>query len=65
MYSEELITTCLNTIKNHLTKIIYPFIESIATSTSSVPTVNALIKTTTRTSLHRYVDVFPRKPHYR
>ncbi|KAF8648994.1 hypothetical protein AX16_006108 [Volvariella volvacea WC 439] len=28
LYSEELITTCLGTIKNQLTKLIYPFIEN-------------------------------------
>ncbi|KAG6812718.1 radiation sensitive protein rad9 [Tricholoma furcatifolium] len=30
LYSEELITACLNTIKNQLTKIIYPFVEASA-----------------------------------
>jgi cohesin loading factor subunit SCC2 len=28
LYSEELITTCLSTIKNQLTKIVYPFVEA-------------------------------------
>ncbi|KAJ3525731.1 hypothetical protein NMY22_g10453 [Coprinellus aureogranulatus] len=28
LYSEELITGCLNTIKNRLTKILYPFVEA-------------------------------------
>lgn len=32
LYSEELITACLNTIKNQLTKIIYPFVEASADS---------------------------------
>nr|Q00333.2 RecName: Full=Protein rad9; AltName: Full=SCC2 homolog [Coprinopsis cinerea okayama7\ len=27
LYSEELITSCLNTVKNQLTKVLYPFIE--------------------------------------
>lgn len=36
LYSEELITVCLNTIKNQLTKIIYPFVEaSIELSTTA------------------------------
>ncbi|KAF7296630.1 Sister chromatid cohesion protein [Mycena chlorophos] len=30
MYSEELITSCLNAVKNQLTKIIYPFVEASA-----------------------------------
>ncbi|KJA17973.1 hypothetical protein HYPSUDRAFT_205707 [Hypholoma sublateritium FD-334 SS-4] len=30
LYSEELITACLNTIKNQLTKILYPFVEASA-----------------------------------
>ncbi|KAG6919647.1 hypothetical protein DXG01_003511 [Tephrocybe rancida] len=30
LYSEELITACLNTIKNQLTKIVYPFVEASA-----------------------------------
>uniref|UniRef100_D8PZC4 Sister chromatid cohesion protein n=1 Tax=Schizophyllum commune (strain H4-8 / FGSC 9210) TaxID=578458 RepID=D8PZC4_SCHCM len=54
MYSEELITTCLETIKNHLTKIIYPFIEAIATDriaevytsiSASIPRINTLLTT--------------------
>lgn len=28
LYSEELITSCLNTVKNQLTRIIYPFLEA-------------------------------------
>jgi cohesin loading factor subunit SCC2 len=28
LYSEELITTCLSTVKNQLAKIIYPFVEA-------------------------------------
>jgi cohesin loading factor subunit SCC2 len=28
LYSEELITTCLSTIKNQLTKVVYPFVEA-------------------------------------
>lgn len=28
MYSEELITSCLGTIKNQLTKVVYPFVEA-------------------------------------
>ncbi|KAG5642305.1 hypothetical protein DXG03_003025 [Asterophora parasitica] len=30
LYSEELITVCLSTIKNQLTKIVYPFVEASA-----------------------------------
>ncbi|TRM61170.1 hypothetical protein BD626DRAFT_502962 [Schizophyllum amplum] len=54
MYSEELITTCLDAIKNHLTKIVYPFIEGIASpGYSTVPAVQALVKATSRTASHR------------
>jgi cohesin loading factor subunit SCC2 len=28
LYSEELITACLGTIKNQLTKVVYPFVEA-------------------------------------
>lgn len=38
LYSEELITVCLSTIKNQLTKIVYPFVEAsteLASATSS------------------------------
>ncbi|KAG6853818.1 hypothetical protein C0991_001064 [Blastosporella zonata] len=30
LYSEELITACLNAIKNQLTKIVYPFVEAFS-----------------------------------
>ncbi|KAJ7164731.1 hypothetical protein C8R43DRAFT_1061973 [Mycena crocata] len=30
LYSEELITACMNAVKNQLTKIIYPFVEAAA-----------------------------------
>ncbi|RDB15317.1 Protein rad9 [Hypsizygus marmoreus] len=36
LYSEELITACLSTIKNQLTKIVYPFVEA-STELSSGP----------------------------
>ncbi|OAX39889.1 hypothetical protein K503DRAFT_738603 [Rhizopogon vinicolor AM-OR11-026] len=29
LYSEELITSCLNTVKNQLTMILYPFVEAV------------------------------------
>ncbi|GLB45503.1 putative sister chromatid cohesion protein [Lyophyllum shimeji] len=38
LYSEELITACLSTVKNQLTKIIYPFVEA---STDLGPNTNA------------------------
>ncbi|KAF9235171.1 hypothetical protein BU15DRAFT_51679 [Melanogaster broomeanus] len=40
LYSEELITTCLNTTKNQLTMIIYPFYEGIGSGGS--PQLNYL-----------------------
>ncbi|KAL0960842.1 hypothetical protein HGRIS_005858 [Hohenbuehelia grisea] len=38
LYSEELITVCLSTIKNQLMKIIYPFVEAAADPTLSAIT---------------------------
>ncbi|TFK39055.1 hypothetical protein BDQ12DRAFT_682942 [Crucibulum laeve] len=37
LYSEELITACLNTIKNQLTKFIYPFVEASSLGSSTAP----------------------------
>jgi cohesin loading factor subunit SCC2 len=34
LYSEELITACLGTIKNQLTRLIYPFVEACADESS-------------------------------
>ncbi|KIK80090.1 hypothetical protein PAXRUDRAFT_833727 [Paxillus rubicundulus Ve08.2h10] len=42
LYSEELITTCLNTVKNQLTMIVYPFVEGIGASGSASPQLNCL-----------------------
>ncbi|KAF8904085.1 hypothetical protein CPB84DRAFT_1773363 [Gymnopilus junonius] len=47
LYSEELITACLNTIKNQLIKILYPFVEASADNTATVnssPLLLAVIK---------------------
>ncbi|KAH7885125.1 sister chromatid cohesion C-terminus-domain-containing protein [Phlebopus sp. FC_14] len=32
LYSEELIAICLNTVKNQLTRIVFPFVEGVASS---------------------------------
>ncbi|KAG6831056.1 hypothetical protein H0H87_006298, partial [Tephrocybe sp. NHM501043] len=65
LYSEELITACLNTIKNQLTKIVYPFVEASAdlgpnsTASSSIvasisPLLHHLILHSTSTAqVHR------------
>ncbi|KIJ14913.1 hypothetical protein PAXINDRAFT_163151 [Paxillus involutus ATCC 200175] len=42
LYSEELITTCLNTVKNQLTMIIYPFVEGIGAGGSASPQLSCL-----------------------
>lgn len=42
LYSEELITTCLGTIKNHLTMIVYPFVEGPGTSAATSPQLQFL-----------------------
>ncbi|PPQ86325.1 hypothetical protein CVT25_005626 [Psilocybe cyanescens] len=50
LYSEELITACLNTIKNQLTKILYAFVEASAdngTSLSTSPLLSTIVKNTT------------------
>ncbi|KAF9046656.1 hypothetical protein BJ165DRAFT_1369666 [Panaeolus papilionaceus] len=43
LYSEELITSCLNTIKNQLTQIIYPFVEASAEA-GGVPNNNPILQ---------------------
>ncbi|KAF9220470.1 hypothetical protein BS17DRAFT_739205 [Gyrodon lividus] len=42
LYSEELIATCLSTVKNQLTAIVYPFVEGIGASGSASPQLNCL-----------------------
>ncbi|KIO02759.1 hypothetical protein M404DRAFT_15882 [Pisolithus tinctorius Marx 270] len=42
LYSEELITTCLSTIKNQLTMIVYPFVEGSGIGTSVSPQLQCL-----------------------
>ncbi|KIK26649.1 hypothetical protein PISMIDRAFT_94435 [Pisolithus microcarpus 441] len=42
LYSEELITTCLTTIKNQLTMIVYPFVEGSGMGTSISPQLHCL-----------------------
>ncbi|KAF9005451.1 hypothetical protein BDQ17DRAFT_1353128 [Cyathus striatus] len=43
LYSEELITSCLSTIKNQLTKIIYPFVEGSVETSFSLQSNNPLL----------------------
>ncbi|KAF8158512.1 hypothetical protein B0H34DRAFT_797892 [Crassisporium funariophilum] len=50
LYSEELITAGLNTIKNQLTKILYPFVEASAETGITVgqnPLLHSIVKNTT------------------
>ncbi|KAF8621415.1 hypothetical protein AX15_007826 [Amanita polypyramis BW_CC] len=45
LYAEELITACLGTIKNQLTKIIYPFVEaSSSILTNLAPSLYQIVK---------------------
>jgi cohesin loading factor subunit SCC2 len=47
LYSEELITACLNTIKNQLTKILYPFVEASAEAGATLginPLLQGIVK---------------------
>ncbi|KIL61369.1 hypothetical protein M378DRAFT_26115 [Amanita muscaria Koide BX008] len=45
LYAEELITTCLGTIKNQLTKIIYPFVEATSSALSNMaPALHQIVQ---------------------
>ncbi|KII90510.1 hypothetical protein PLICRDRAFT_697054 [Plicaturopsis crispa FD-325 SS-3] len=44
LYSEELITICLSTIKNQLTKIVYPFVEASSDLAHAPPLLQHLAK---------------------
>jgi cohesin loading factor subunit SCC2 len=51
LYSEELITTCLSTIKNQLTKVVYPFVEASGDIGNHQPLLlQHLVKNTSTTS---------------
>ncbi|PPR07277.1 hypothetical protein CVT26_012437 [Gymnopilus dilepis] len=55
LYSEELITACLNTIKNQLVKILYPFVEASSESASAGsinPLLQSIIKSSSSSSSH-------------
>ncbi|KAG9315547.1 hypothetical protein JVU11DRAFT_3168 [Chiua virens] len=40
LYSEELITTCLGTVKHQLTMVVYPFVEGAGVSGAAPPQLN-------------------------
>ncbi|KAG2365159.1 hypothetical protein BDR07DRAFT_1607621 [Suillus spraguei] len=42
LYSEELITACLSTVKNQLTMILFPFVEAAGVSGSSSPQLQCI-----------------------
>ncbi|KAI0643094.1 hypothetical protein C8Q79DRAFT_1002826 [Trametes meyenii] len=44
LYSEELITACLATVKNQLTKILYPFVEASAADAQVSPLLRHFIQ---------------------
>ncbi|KAI0350346.1 hypothetical protein OH77DRAFT_1593607 [Trametes cingulata] len=44
LYSEELITACLATVKNQLTKILYPFVEASPTDAQTSTVLRQLIQ---------------------
>ena len=50
LYSEELITACLNAIKNQLSKILYPFVEASTETGINNPILHSIIKNTTSVS---------------
>ncbi|KAJ7644375.1 hypothetical protein FB45DRAFT_897682 [Roridomyces roridus] len=51
LYSEELITACMSTVKNQLTKVIYPFVEASA----GAMTGSAMLQHVLRQGSHRHV----------
>ncbi|KAG6372819.1 sister chromatid cohesion C-terminus-domain-containing protein [Boletus reticuloceps] len=46
LYSEELITTCLSTVKNQLTMVVYPFVEGTGVSGATSPQLNCILRYT-------------------
>jgi cohesin loading factor subunit SCC2 len=53
LYSEELITACLGTIKNQLTKVVYPFVEASASASFHPnPFLRHLVDTASSASRH-------------
>ncbi|KAF9267598.1 hypothetical protein L218DRAFT_955463 [Marasmius fiardii PR-910] len=53
LYSEEIITSCLNSVKNQLTKVIYPFVECCSeTNLTSVLSTSLLYHVVKHTSPH-------------
>lgn len=42
LYSEELITACLSTVKNQLTMILFPFVEAASVGGSSSPQLQCI-----------------------
>ncbi|KAI0927411.1 hypothetical protein AcV5_007956 [Taiwanofungus camphoratus] len=54
LYSEELIMTCLSTVKNQLTKVVYPFVEASAEMSSKMPPLlRHIVQPSSRDSSHR------------
>ncbi|OBZ71396.1 Protein rad9 [Grifola frondosa] len=54
LYSEELITACLTTIKNQLTRIVYPFVEASCDVFGHVPILlRRIVQPSSRDSSHR------------
>ncbi|KAJ6584574.1 hypothetical protein B0H19DRAFT_980202 [Mycena capillaripes] len=51
LYSEELITSCMNAVKNQLTKVIYPFVEASA----GAVTGSEMLQHILRTGSHRQI----------
>ncbi|KAH0833821.1 hypothetical protein J3R83DRAFT_10984 [Lanmaoa asiatica] len=43
LYSEELITTCLSTVKNQLTMVVYPFVEGSGVGGAASPQLDCLL----------------------
>jgi cohesin loading factor subunit SCC2 len=53
LYSEEVITSCLSTVKNQLTKIVYPFVDTSGDTATASPLLQHLIKNHTSSQTHR------------
>ncbi|OCH92592.1 hypothetical protein OBBRIDRAFT_791042 [Obba rivulosa] len=54
LYSEELITSCLRTVKNQLTRVVYPFVEASSDVYGHAPLIlRHIVQPSSRNSSHR------------
>lgn len=53
LYSEELITRCLSTVKNQLSKVVYPFVEVSGNALSQILVLRHIVDPSMHDSSHR------------